>query len=450
MRSFTVRLTLRFALLVTATTAAVLIAGGFVLDHQVNRGLDALHEIEAKELSELLGDDAGLEPAAVAKRIAHDADADAALFVIQVSDASGRVLFRSANLGETILPAGVASNPNGALALPNIGRVHLSRFERGPWRLQIGSLLAPAERVMRDYMRMTVPLMLGVGLLSVALGYAFSRATLRPLRAIAATANRIRADNLSERIPGATGRDELSALTSLLNQMFDRLQASFDQVGRFAADVSHELKTPLALIRLNAERLRARVQTDPEAQAAVADILEEIAQLHQVIDRLLFLAKAESGALNLALKRTEIAAFVRAFAEDAAALAEDRGAMFALRQNEAADLKAEPDLLRQLLLNLIANAVSVSPPGGLVSLVSAPGPGGWNLVVEDEGPGLPEVQLGRIFERFVRFESAAGQRAGTGLGLAICKSIAELHHGTIRAENRSDRSGLRVTVTLPC
>lgn len=449
MKSFTVRLTVRFALLVTATTAAVLIAGGFVLDHQIDRGLEVLHEIEAKELVELIGSDSGLDGAAVAQRIAHDADADAALFVIQVSDAGGRVVFRSANLGNTILPVAMSSDRAGALVLPEIGRVHLSRFERGPWRIQIGSLLAPSERVLRDYVRMTVPLMLAVGLLSVGLGYAFSRSTLRPLRAIEATANRIRADNLSERIAVPASRDELAALTSLLNQMFDRLQASFDQVGRFAADVSHELKTPLALIRLNAERLRPRVAADPEAQAAVADILEEIAQLHQVIDRLLFLAKAESGALNLELKSVELAEFVRAFAEDAGALAEDRGARFALRLNEAGDLRAERDLLRQLLLNLVANAVAISPPGGAVTLASAPGPGGWNLVVEDEGPGLPEVQLARIFERFVRFERADGQRGGTGLGLAICKSIAELHHGTIRAENRRDRPGLRVTVTLP-
>lgn len=449
MKSFTVRLTVRFALLVTATTAAVLIAGGFVLDHQIDRGLEVLHEIEAKEMVELIGDDAGLDGAAVAQRIAHDADADAALFVIQVSDAGGRVVFRSANLGNTILPVAMSSDHAGALELPEIGRVHLSRFERGPWRIQIGSLLAPSERVLRDYVRMTVPLMLAVGLLSVGLGYAFSRSTLRPLRAIEATANRIRADNLSERIAVPASRDELAALTSLLNQMFDRLQASFDQVGRFAADVSHELKTPLALIRLNAERLRPRVAADPEAQAAVADILEEIAQLHQVIDRLLFLAKAESGALNLELKSVDVAGFLQAFAEDAGALAEDRGVRFALRQNEAGELRAERDLLRQLLLNLVANAVAVSPPGGAVTLASAPGPGGWKLVVEDEGPGLPEVQLARIFERFVRFERADGQRGGTGLGLAICKSIAELHHGTIRAENRRDRPGLRVTVTLP-
>lgn len=451
MRSFTFRITCRFASLVTATTAGVLIVGGFLLDHEIEHGLELLHDIEVHELGELIGRDASLDADAIADRIKHDADGDAALFVIQVANRNGDVLFRSDNLGEAILPTTPAGTAHWTTRLP-FGRVHVSRYSLDPWIILIGSPLEPSERLLRDYARMCVPLLIGVGLLSMALGYAFSRATLKPIRAIEATANRIRADNLAERIPVPSGRDELASLTQLLNQMFDRLQSSFDQVRRFTADASHELKTPLALIRLNAEKLRPRLGNDSDALASLGDILEEITRLHQVIDRLLFLAKSESGALTLAARSVELQPMLVAFAEDAEALAEDRGVRFAVGKNVAGEIKAEPDLLRQLLLNLIANAVAVSARGGLVQLDSFPHEQEWRLVITDEGPGIPAAQLPRIFERFVRFDrpnASPEVRVGHGLGLSISKSIVQLHRGTIRAENRTDRSGLRVIVSLP-
>lgn len=451
MRSFTFRVTLRFALLVTATTSAVLLIGGWLLDHQIEHGLELLHDVEARELAELLGPETRLTPAEVAARVQHDAEGDAALFLIQVASADGTVYFRSGNLGETVLPAAGPGEPHRTVRLPVLGRVHLSESVHGPWRLQVGSPLEPSERILREYARTSLMLILGVALAGIALGYAFSRDTLRPLRAIEATARRIRADNLGERIPVPPGRDELAALTRLLNETFDRLQASFEQVRRFTGDVSHELKTPLALIRLNAEKLRARVAGDAEAAAAIEDILEEIAQLNHVIERLLFLAKTESGALAPALRPVALAPLLHGFAEDAQALAEDRGVRFTLGENPAGEIAAEPELLRQLLLNLVTNAVAVSPRGAVVRLDSAPAEEAWRLTVTDEGPGLPADQLARIFERFVRFPGQTEPAAptGHGLGLAICRAIAELHGGTIRAENRADRSGLRVTVLLP-
>ncbi len=452
MNSFTQRLTLRFALLVTGTTALVLVAGGWLLDHQTERGLELLHEVEAHELHELLGTDATLDSKAIADRIAHDADSDAALFVIQVSDHRGHVLFRSDNLGDTILARPPGASPHWTATLPFLGRVHLSASDRGPWVVMIGSPLEPSERLLRDYARIAAALLVVVALLSFALGKAFSRAALRPVRAIEETARRIRADNLSERIPVPSGRDELASLAQLLNRTFDRLQGSFEQIQRFSADASHELKTPLALIRLNAEKLSPRVAADPESAGAVADILEEIARLQQVIDRLLFIARAESGALRLERRPHEPAALLRDFSDDARALADDRGVRFALGRNDAGELPCAPELLRQLLLNLVSNAFAASPPAGLVTLDSAALPDAWRFTVTDEGPGLPEPQLGRIFERFVRFKPEADPTdapRGHGLGLAICKGIVELHGGTIRAENRPDRSGLRVVAELP-
>jgi signal transduction histidine kinase len=244
------------------------------------------------------------------------------------------------------------------------------------------------------------------------------------------------------------GRDELASLTQLLNQTFDRLEASFKQVRRFAADASHELKTPLALIRLNIERLRTRSNADPEFGVALGEVLEEIARLHQVIDRLLFLAKAESGAVPLALQRLDMAPFVEEFGADAQALAEDRRVEFRVSRNERGEIRADSDLLRQLLLNLVANSVAAAAPGGWVQLDSYSVGNEWRLTITDNGPGIPASDLSRIFDRFVRVRSIQSS-LGHGLGLAICKSIAELHHGSIAAENRCDTTGLCVTVSLP-
>lgn len=448
--SFTLRLTVRFAVLVTLTTALVLAAGGWLLQRQAMQGLAELHEVEGEELGEILGP-APLPARQVTERIAHDADSDAALFFIQVRDDAGNIVFRSANLGSTLLPALGGQGRDWETVLPAAGRVLISDFHAGPWRIQVASRLEPTERMLGNYARVSGLLLAGAALLGVGLGYQFSRATLRPVRAIEATARRIGADNLSERIPVAAGHGELTALIKLLNGTFDRLQSSFDQVQRFTAEASHELKTPLALARLNAEKLLARVRADPDSETLVAGVLDEIARLNRIIESLLFLAKTEGGALQLPRREIDLAALVDDFAADAAVLAEDAGVRFVLARNDAGVVLGDSGLLRQLLLNLLNNALTVSERGGAVTLESRRTDEGWRLTLGDEGPGLPADQLERVFERFVRYEGSPRRdpAAGTGLGLAICRGIVALHGGRIFAENRTDRRGLCVTVSLP-
>jgi signal transduction histidine kinase len=451
MKSFTFRLTRRFALLVTTTVTVVLALGGFLLHRQTFRALDVAHEAEAVELAGLLGDRPGQTAAEIRERLERDADSDDALYFIQVNDAHGEVFFRSGNMGAAILPPPNGGPTHRDINLPALGDLRLSSLHHGQWHILVASFLEPSRKLLRVYVEVSVALLIGAALVSVALGYGFSRMTLRPIRAIEATARRIGSGNLHERIPVPPGRDELVALTVLLNQTFARLQESFEQISRFTADASHELKTPLALVRLNAERLRQRLGHDPESTGALDDILEEMARLQNVIDRLLFLAQARSGELAAELRPIQTAQFVADFAADAAALAEDREVRFSVVRNEPGTARAEPDLLRQMLLNLVSNAVSVSAAGALVTLESDIADNVWKLVVTDEGPGLPADQLELIFGRFVRYAptQSGAERTGHGLGLAISKSIVELHGGNIRAENRTDRRGLRLIVDLP-
>ena len=245
------------------------------------------------------------------------------------------------------------------------------------------------------------------------------------------------------------GRDELAALTRLLNETFDRIESAFGQVREFTAAASHELKTPLALLRLNLEKLRPRLEDDPEALSTMADLLEEVDRFHQIIEHLLFLSKAESGVLKLKPERVDLPGWLAEWAEDASVLVEDRGGRFELDLEGQGGLMGVPSLLRQLLFNLLTNALKFSPHSGLITLqVRRDGPQ-WRLALSDEGPGLPSDQLERVFGRFVRYERGDDpvERTGHGLGL-ICRSIVEFHGGTIKAANREDRSGLRIQVVL--
>lgn len=452
MTSVSVRITLGFSALVTVTTAVLLLLGGWLLSRQMVRGIELLNEAEFHELEERLdAPGAQLDAAAIRDRIDAHMVLDASLYYAQVHRPDGTVLYRSQNLGEAILPMAMrVGEQHWTSTVPPFGQMHISEFITGDLHVQIASLLDPTRRLLRQYVSVSVLLLGFAAAGSLVLGTGFAHFTLQPVRAITATASRIGADNLSERIPVRGSGDEINQLSQLLNQTFDRLETAFQQVRRFTADASHELKTPLALIRLNAERLRAQVAADPAAVSSVEDLLEEVSRLQQIIETLLFLSKAESGAL--AVSRREVAAerFIADFAGDAAVLGEDAGVRFLVGRSDPGTVRIEANLIRQLLLNVVSNAIGVSPAGGRVQLDSVVADGVWRLVVTDEGPGLSPDQLARIFERFVRFERADGApRRGHGLGLAICRSIAGLHGGEIRAERRPDQPGLQITVNLP-
>jgi two-component system heavy metal sensor histidine kinase CusS len=283
---------------------------------------------------------------------------------------------------------------------------------------------------------------------SVALGFVLSQLVLRPLRAIRDTANRIRSDNLRERIP-VHAQDELSQLAHLLNQMFDRLETAFDQIRRFTADASHELKTPLSLVRLHAERLLVNSNLDAAQKESVHVQLEEIARVTQIIDELLFLSRADAQAIAIDAKVQGPAGFLHSFAQDASALAEYHGRKFSFSHEGDGQVAFEEKRMRQVLLNLLANALNVSPAHGAITLRSTLQDGTWRISVEDEGPGLSPEQRGQLFERFVRFGTPNASDKGSGLGLAICRSIVQLHKGRIFALGGSEGRGLRMVIEIP-
>jgi len=285
-------------------------------------------------------------------------------------------------------------------------------------------------------------------IVSGVIGFFLSHILLRPLRQIQQTATHIGSDNLSERIPVSAVKDEMSNLARLLNQMFDRLESAFNQTRRFTAEASHELKTPLSLIRLQAEKLLIDGGLKPTQEEALQLQLEEIARLNQIIEELLFLSRAEARAITLQLEPQDLRTFLETFASDARVLAESRGARFVLNLSSQGPAVFDGRWIRQVLLNLLTNALNHSPRGGTVTLGSEQTEGWWRVAIEDEGPGVPADQRERIFERFVRL-AANGENGGSGLGLAISRSIVNLHRGRIRAEQAANGRGLRVVFEIP-
>lgn len=462
MRSIRARLIGGYLLVVAITLLVALMLGRWLLDRNIVVGIDLLNQSEFQEIHDRAGASAKLEMEAVFLRtVKEHAGLDDPLYYFQIRNGQGKVLFRSDNMGKAVFEPNPAGVQNCSCVVPRLGTVRISQFSEGPYQVQIGSSLANHNRLFTAYSKVAVVLMATALVLSLFFGYWLSRLALDPIRKIQQTASRITADNLSERIPVGVEGDEVADLTKLLNQMFDRLEYSFGRLMRFSADASHELKTPLSLVRLQSEKLLLNDNLTPGQQDALHQQLESIGRLHSVIEKLLFISKSEFGAVRLNLRSQNTRELINAFAEDAVVLCEDAEIRFEVDSNDPISATFDSVLLRQVLLNLVNNALHVSQPGAAIRLFSSRDNTHWRVVIEDAGPGMPQEKLLEVFEPFVRLErngehrpgngsgNGNGTVAGTGLGLAICRSIIELHKGRIYAQNRTGGAGLKVTFELP-
>ncbi len=444
------RLALWYAGVSTATMVCLFVAGYYLLNSHLVHGLDLLNAAEFAQIKSNLGPDfTALTPAMIEQRMRGTAEVASVFFYVEIHEKKKGVLFSSTNLAGHRLPDIPGKHIFNATA-DGIGELRVGEFILGPMDVMIGTSYSQVGTVMEGYTETSLILVCLMLVVSVITGLVLSRAAMRPVRLIQETANHIRSDNLSERIPVADVQDEISNLARLLNEMFDRLELSFNQIRRFTAEASHELKTPLSLVRLHAEKLLVEGGLAPAQEEAVQMQLEEIARLNKIIEELLFLSRAEAQAVRLDFRREDPRAFLHSFEQDARALAEHRGMVFSAAIEGGGTVDFDPKWLRQVLLNLLQNALNISPPGGRITLVSAFTVDAWRVSLEDQGPGVPPAQRERIFERFVRLEAdGAHEVKGSGLGLAISRSIIGLHHGVIRAEPGAGGQGLRVSFELP-
>jgi two-component system heavy metal sensor histidine kinase CusS len=448
MKSIKARLTLLYALSATVTLACLFVVGYLLLHNYLIAGLDFLNAAEFEQIKANLGPEfKSLDPVEINTRIRDASDRSSIRYYISVHITHSNVLFYSSNLNGLEIPD-VANEKTYNVHIDKVGDLRVGEFVLGPLEILVATPLDQVAAVMGGYVRVSFALLVLMLIISIFVGIGVSQVMLHPIRLISQTAAGIGSDNLSARVPVSAVRDEISDLARLLNLMFERIEHAFEQVRRFAAEASHELKTPLSLVRLHAERLLSRGNLAPDQEEAVLVQMDELNRLNRIIDELLLLSRAEAQAVRMDIAPRLIDKFLETFAQDALVLTEDRKLQFSWWHQGAAEFAFDERWIRQVLLNLLANAMAVSPSNSAIVLQSTSDGQQWRVEMIDQGPGLSADQRARMFDRFVRFGPDTSQDRGSGLGLAICRSIVELHRGQIFAAAGTGGAGLKVGFAL--
>jgi len=325
----------------------------------------------------------------------------------------------------------VVSGPRGSTILVGkpFGR-ELAEMRHLAWRLFGGGLI--------------------VMVVGLAGGWLISRSITQPIQAIATTASEISARNLARRIETSGLDKELIGLATILNEMFERLEGSFERQSRFTSDASHELRTPLAVLHAHAELALSRPRSAEEYRETLAACLKAAARMGTLVDGLLMLARADAGRLDPQFRRLDWREVVDDVVDQYRPQAAAAGIELSTDLAEPVPVKGDAALLARVSSNLLGNALRYTPRGGRIHIaLKAKGSDGAVLAVEDSGCGIAVEDQARVFQRFFRADKARSRsQGGNGLGLAICKSLVEAHHGQIGFTSVPEQ-GTRFEVCLP-
>lgn len=389
-------------------------------------------------------------------------DLGAIFRLAQISDANGRLVKQSPELkglGFTLEPRELKRILADGATFTTHGwpREEEIRFAnaalRGPnnqpYLLQIGARLKPINDALDTFLWVMLMLLpLAVALSAVA-GSEMARRALRPVAEATRAARQITASNLGRRIPVAGG-DELAELADTFNAMIARLERSFQQMSEFAGNVSHELRTPLQAIQGETELALISRAPAEECRRVLESNLEEIDRLNRMIRNLLVLAQADAGEMKPKLEPMDLNELVRDLVEQMRVVAAARGVRLRAVTGAPVPLRADSLRMRQMMLNLIDNALKYTPAGGHIEVRVERRPGRARVLVRDTGVGIAAADLPHIFERFYRAEPSRRRTAadGCGLGLPMVKWVAESHHGTVEVSSAPGQ-GSSFIVTLP-
>jgi two-component system OmpR family sensor kinase len=383
-----------------------------------------------------------------------------------VLDASGRILYGSApirDLNED--PDQLAVLMKAAVSAPTTGDVKkvvlddrtllmvaLTPADRGSTVARVvvatsADVPDPALRNLVETMAAVAPILL---IASIALAYAIAGRAFQPVDRLV---NEVQAitdgRSLHRRLPVTAG-EEIAKLAITLNEMLERLESSFAALRRFTADASHELKTPLAVMRADVERAMSDRAPGPDKLIALEEALHETTRMADLVDSLLTLARADEGRFDLHRERVPIAPLAHEVFETATILGEAAGLEVTMPEIADVVVLADRARLRQLFLNIVTNALKYTSTGSIELRIVAHDRT-VAFAVRDSGIGISAMDLPHIFERFYRADRArsrSAERGGFGLGLAISQWISEAHGGTISVRSRLGR-GSTFTVTLP-
>lgn len=298
------------------------------------------------------------------------------------------------------------------------------------------------EAILERYLR-RVCIALGIAAAaSVVIGQVIARRELAPLREIGDAARRVRSTRLGERIDGSRYPEEIAALAARFNEMLGHLEESFARLSQFSGDLAHELRTPIQALRSQFDVALSQSRSAEEYRETVASGLEDCVRLAEIVDRLLFLARAEDPRTQVRREAVDLGAELEAIREFWEPVAAEKGVAISVDAGAGCPAHADRALLQRAVGNLVSNAITHTPRGGRVSVSAASRDGGAVIAVSDTGPGIPLEAQARVFDRFFRVDAArtgngfdADAPQHVGLGLAIVKSIVTLHGGTVTLQS---------------
>lgn len=386
---------------------------------------------------------------------------------IAIFDAQGKLLAEhktADGVRVRLPPSGVASlPPTSFYSLPEqnpesddscrglVGRMHM-QTGTSPYTIVINQELEPVEQnldLLENILYVLVPatlILAGLG------GWFLARRSLQPVAVMSARAQQINAENLDERLPIGNPRDELGRLATAFNELLARLGSSFSQQRQFMADASHELRTPLSVIRTtSAVTLEREDRAKNEYKAAVTIIEQQARRLSRIVEDMFLLARADAGHPSLQITRFYLDEVVTEITWAASVLASQKNVHLAIPSPPEAPFQGDEGLLRQMMWNLLDNAIKYTPRGGAVRVALAVLDTEYVVTVADTGTGMPAEVQPRIFERFYRADKARSTQGsmsegGAGLGLPIARWIAQAHRGRLDLQHSSKRGSIFVVV----
>lgn len=315
--------------------------------------------------------------------------------------------------------------------------------------IEMGASLNPIERVLHNLMKLLffiTPLIL---LAAATGGHFLMVRPLRPLVALTEQAERIGSHELGERLPVIATGDEMERLSLSLNRMISRLEDALAYNRRFSADVSHELRTPLTILRGELEQVVQKPRLPHEMKESLGSALEEIDRMAKIVENLLTIARLDSGTDMIDRRDVDLGQLVQWTVDQMHLLAEEKEITLQPTLAEGALILADAGRVKQVLVNLLDNAIKYTSAGGEVSVIAGITPPMAVLEVSDNGIGIPVDCLPHVFDRFYRSDRARSRESGgTGLGLSIVQAICNAHGGTVRVHS-TEGVGTTVRVEFP-
>jgi two-component system OmpR family sensor kinase len=322
-------------------------------------------------------------------------------------------------------------------------------YDKNPYILQVAVSFQEILKILKRIMifaGLIAPLML---LIFTFGGIFFIKKVFSPIKKIVDLTNFITAQDLSKRLILADSNDEIGELSKTINGMLERLEFSFAQVKQFSEDVAHELKTPLAKLKCNAEISLRKERSKEDYQNAIISIIDDVNDLEQITNNLLLLSRMDSQRSPQSFEKFQLHEIVLSVFEETHQLAYEKKLIFDLNKINPVEIYADKNLIRTMLTNLISNAIKYTPSGGKISIDLQEQNKTAELTVTDNGVGISEKDLPHIFDRFFRIDpSRSLETGGSGLGLAIVQKIIQFHGGKISVKSHLGK-GSSFSILLP-